>query len=387
MMARYRWLALVTLVLLLASPSLATAAPTKESVGKKIYFDADLSSPKGMSCATCHDPSSGFADPRGGAVSAGIIEGLFGNRNAPTSAYAYLIPPFHFDDERDEYVGGQFWDGRADTLEDQAKGPFLNPLEMHMPSSEIVVLRVSKSDYADEFRQVFGRDSLDKKGAETSFGYIAEAIAAYERSAEVNPFSSKHDVAMTKSGPQRMQMFTMQERRGMMLFRGKGKCATCHPGAMMMGGGGMGGGGMGGGGMGGDMPKAPFSDFAYDNLGLPANPANPFYLLQPKYNQLGLQWIDLGLGGRIGDRDCDGMFRVPTLRNVEKTAPYGHNGYFATLKDIVHFYNTRDVAGAGWPVPEVADTMNHTIGTLGLTSAEEDDIVAFLKTLTDGYQQ
>ena len=141
---------------------------------------------------------------------------------------------------------------------------------------------------------------------EASYDLIAQAIAAYERSDELNPFDSKHDYAMTRTGQARMMVFTQQEREGMMLFNGKANCWTCHVtpmGGMGGGGGGMGGGGPGGGGMGGGggigniMPTEPilFSDYRYANLGIPRNPLNPFYTIQKKFNPLGDMWIDHGL--------------------------------------------------------------------------------------------
>ena len=155
-----RWLlAVVVLLVIFAMPSTAIATDAqqaKESVGKKIFFDTNLSTPKGQSCASCHSPEAAFADPEGEVVSPGALPGRFGNRNAPMATYASYIPAFDFDETKGVYVGGQFWDGRADSLEEQAKGPFLNPLEMNMPNKTSVVARVAASDYADEFEEAFG---------------------------------------------------------------------------------------------------------------------------------------------------------------------------------------------------------------------------------------
>jgi cytochrome c peroxidase len=182
----------------------------------------------------------------------------------------------------------------------------------------------------------------------------------------VSPFNSRFDTYVgTGNG------LTAQETLGLSLFNGKAKCDKCHSGK-------------------------DFTDFTYNNLGVPKNPKNPFYS-EPLFNPLGVSWVDLGLGGYLKSNGYDasvyepelGKFKVPTLRNVD-TRPsagfvkaYGHNGYFKSLEEIVHFYNTRDVPGAGWTAPEYAANMTSEVGNLGLTPAEEEAIVAFLKTLTD----
>lgn len=223
----------------------AVAAPSAASVGKLLFFDTDLSNPRGQSCASCHDPGAGFADPDTAIpVSSGAVPERFGNRNSPSAAYASLIPPRTYDPTLGTFVGGLFWDGRAATLEDQAKGPFLNVLEMHLPTKQVVVARVRQSSYADDFKAVFGPHSLSLSNVDAAYDNIAFAIAEYERSEELNPYTSKHDLAMTRLGPARMMTFTMDERMGMMLFNGKAQCSQCHVTPMS----GMGSGGMGGGG-------------------------------------------------------------------------------------------------------------------------------------------
>lgn len=134
-----------------------------------------------------------------------------------------------------------------------------------------------------------------------------------------------------------------------------------------------------------------FSDFRYANLGIPKNWSSPFLSMPTAFNRDSLDYVDHGLaddlpGGLAANPQYDGMFRTPSLRNVALTPPYGHNGYFATLKEVVHFYNTRDVPGAGWPAPEVsANLETATMGNLGLTPREEDQLVAFMGTLSDGW--
>jgi cytochrome c peroxidase len=359
------------------APASALGLTSLESLGKKLYFDANLSTPNGQACADCHHPSAGWADPvRTWPVSQGVLPDRFGGRNSPTAAYAAYSPAFQWNAMKGVYLGGQFWDGRAADLVAQAKGPFLNPVEMNNPDKAAVVNDVKSSSYASLFRQVFGSTSLSN--TTKAYDNIAVAIAAYEKSTEVNTFSSKYDAHMAGRAS-----LTSQESQGMMLFRGKGKCSTCHGSCGMggggggMGGGGMGGGGCCGGGGGGGMGgRAVFTDFSYRNLGVPANPILPLY---------GPEVLDLGLGGVLGASNQDGKFKVPTLRNVAVTGPYTHNGYFSDLTELVQFYNTRDVGD--WPAPEVPRNLSMELGDLGLTSSEVDAIVAFLETLTDGYVQ
>jgi cytochrome c peroxidase len=214
-----------------------------------------------------------------------------------------------------------------------------------------------------------------------NYDSIALSIAAYEASPEVNAFTSKFDLA--KLG---LVNLTRQERQGRALFQGKAKCARCHP-------------------ANGNQPL--YTDFTFDNLGLPRNPENPVYDHNPDF-------VDLGLGGFLANtaeysdyaEDNLGKHKVPTLRNVDLrpsgdfVKAFGHNGYFKTLEGIVHFYNTRDVkpvcpgdyteaealAADCWPEPEVPENLNTAeLGNLGLSAEQEAAIVAFLKALSDGY--
>ncbi|NWG75934.1 MAG: c-type cytochrome [Rubrivivax sp.] len=356
-----------------------TATP-KERLGQLLFEDVSLSNPPGQSCATCHARGAGFADPnRAFPTSMGVRPGLFGDRNAPSAAYMAFSPAFHFDETEQLYVGGQFWDGRAATLDEQAKQPFLNPLEMANTSPAQVVEKVRAAAYAPLFVEVFGADAF----ADTAraFDRIAEAIAAFERTPVFAPFTSKYDAYLAG----RAQL-TAQELRGLRLFEreDKGNCAACHPVAR---------GADGRGGLG--------TDFTYDNLGVPKNPDNPFYRLAEAYNPAGERHVDRGLGGVVGRASEYGKFKVPTVRNVEVTAPYMHNGYFTSLRAVVDFYNTRDVKPrcadelvreaealerGCWPRPETVANVNvDELGHLRLTEREVDDLVAFMLTLTDGW--
>ena len=336
----------------------------QERLGRMLFFDESLSSPAGQSCASCHAPEAGFGDPNPEIpVSQGADPELFGNRNDLSAAYASFIPPLHYDEDEEVWVGGLFWDGRANTLEEQAKGPPLNPLEMANPNIEAIVFSIRAAEYSGLFRQVYGEDALED--SDVAYDYFADAIAAYERSYELNPFNSKYDAFLAGEA-----LLTEQEMRGLALFQSetKGNCSACHPSLP------------------GPNREPPlFTDFTYDNLGVPRNPESPFYSLAEEFNQSGFQYVDLGLGPVVEDPDFNGAFRVPTLRNVALTPPYMHNGAFKTLFQVVSFYNTRDVSS--WPSPEVPANVNREeLGNLGLTSREITDIVAFLRTLSDGYE-
>jgi cytochrome c peroxidase len=341
-------------------------------LGKNLFFDSNLSDPPGQSCSACHGPTVGWTGPdqvinAGGAVYEGAVPGRFGNRKPPSAAYAGASPILYHNGS--SWVGGMFWDGRAtgwtlgDPLAEQAQGPFLNPLEQNNASAASVIDKVLASSYKELFLQVCTVPSQ-------YYECIARSIATFERSAEVSPFTSKYDYWLKGQAK-----LNGQEQLGLSLFRGKAKCANCHV-------------------------EPLFTDFSYDNLGLPPNPLNPFYN-ETAWNPEGSAWVDTGLGGFLKAagypenvwKDGWGKFKVPTLRNVDKrpfkkfVKAYGHNGYFKSLEEIVHFYNTRDISGAGWPAPEIALNINTTeMGDLGLNHGEELAIAAFLKTLTDGFQ-
>jgi cytochrome c peroxidase len=270
------------------------------------------------------------------------------------------------------------WDGHApgltlgDPLAEQALQPFVNPLEQNIASGDVVVNKVKQSKYANLFMQVWGTNAFDD--AVTAYQMIGRSIADYERSAEVSPYNSRFDTYLgTGKG------LTDKETLGLSLFNGKAKCTKCHTSTADPASG-----------------KVLFTDFTYHNNGVPKNPKNPFYTVI-EFNPLGASWIDMGLGGYLKSAGFVasvyeqefGKFKVPTLRNVDKrpnasfVKAYGHNGYFKSLEDIVHFYNTRDVPGAGWPASEYAANMTSEVGNLGLTTTEEEAIVSFLKTLTD----
>lgn len=348
----------VAFLLSSAAPSWA-AAPADgglskiQHLGKIMYQDKDFSYNSTMSCQTCHHRTAGFADPENSrdpynsVASTGADGVSTGGRNAPSAAYAGYSPPLYWDSGLGSYVGGMFWDGRAsghspdlaDPLAEQAQGPPLNPVEMNMPDAEAVVQAVRDSNYVHLFQKVFGPDSLDD--ATEAYNNIARAIAAYERSSEIQAFASRFDANELSVG----------ELRGLALV--EKHCSTCH--ATTAGNG---------------SPSPLFTNYSYADIGVPYNPL------------IGNTEPDTGLGGYLEEPDQNGKFKVPTLRNTAVSAPYGHNGYFPTLRMMVDFHNTRDTGD--WAPPEVTDNLNTTdVGAMGLTEDEVDDIVAFLYSLTD----
>lgn len=337
----------------------------KAQLGRAIFFDAQLSEPAGQSCASCHQPTAGFADPDAELpVSRGVNPAHFGNRNTPSIAYAAFTPVFHFDQQEGLYIGGFFHDGRAHTLEAQAKGPFLNPLEMGNPDAATLMAKVWRADYAALFAEVYGSEAMTDVGR--GYDAVADALAHFERTEFFSPFNSKYDAYLRGQ----IQL-TAQELRGLKLFEDekKGNCAACHPSARAED---------------GSLPL--FTDFSYDNLGVPKLERSPFYSVSAQYNPQGAAVIDKGLGAVLNKASENGKFKVSTLRNIARTAPYMHNGVFKTLTEVVEFYNSRD-SDHQWPQPEVAENMNdEELGDLKLNKQEVADIVAFLHTLSDGYR-
>lgn len=372
------------------------AGPAEVALGRQLFTDTRFSWMRNQSCASCHQltpardakthlplPAPGFVDPvgveTGRPVSRGSIPSRFGSLNAPSVGYAAFSPAFHYDEAEGLYVGGLFWNGRAKTLADQAAQPFLNPVEMAMPSRAAVVARLREAPaYRGPFLSLYGIDLAKTPTAaqtDAAFGAMTRAIASFEATLTFGPFTSKFDFYMGG----RAQL-TAQERAGLDLFIGKARCSACHDVAPAQN-------------PDGSWRGALFTDFTYDNIGLPRN-----YLIP------GAPAPDWGLGGRADIAAVDptgaeiGKHRVMSLRNIAITPPYGHNGVFRTLEQVVHFYNTRDTLGRvstntdpgfgikGWPPAEIPQTVNRDeLGRLGLTAAEEAALVAFLKTLTDGY--
>ncbi len=344
-----------------------------QDVGKKLFFDEDLSSNGNQSCASCHDPDFGFADPDvtvGAPVSEGSVTGEFGNRNAPTAAYASFTPDFvkiatQTDDNTvSNFQGGQFLDGRATDLVEQAKGPFLNPVEMNNTDKAEVVTKVQNASYASDFTDVFGAGAFSD--VDQAYDNIAAAIAAFEATSELSPFTSKFDAVMAGSAT-----FTASEQNGFDLFTGattpETKCANCHTVNSP------------------DAAGSLFTDFNYYNVGAPINASNPANVANPAFR-------DGGLGDRTDLTPAEqaaeqGKFRTPTLRNVELTAPYMHNGVHETLEEVITHY---DLFSDDNITPEVNANLAEEMAPglfqpLGLQPQDYTDLENFMLTLTDGY--
>ena len=362
---------------LIAAAGCTSSPLSKDKLGAMVFADTDLSQPTGQSCADCHTARVAFRDPESSrTTSMGAVAGRFGVRNAPTAMYARYTPPLHFDAGQQRWIGGLFWDGRAHGLEDQVAGPLLNPLEMNQPDKAAVVAAVGRAPYAPAFRTLFGPGALDD--VDTAFGHIADVIAAYERTSTFAPFSSRYDRYLAGE-----HTLDEAELRGLAIFEdpARGNCASCHPSRP-----------------GPDGTPPMFTDWSYANLGIPRYGNNKFYVQPAPFNPDGERYVDHGLSATVGDPAQDGKFRVPTLRNIAATPPYGHNGYFENLAYLIDFLNTRDigsrdvgtcsraVAGSrcAWPGAEVPATVEHDrIGHLGLSDQEISDLLAFLATLTD----
>ncbi len=281
----------------------------KIELGKKLFFDTRLSLDRASSCATCHAPEKAFTD---GLPRSKGFQGALLPRNSPTVLNA-------------AYNTAQFWDGRAATLDEQCKGPLLAVAEMNMLDEKHLVDRLNSiPGYRQDFQAVFNQGpSLDN---------VAHAVAAFERTL-VTPQSRFDRYA---SGDK--SALTEQEKRGLIVFIGKGTCSECHNG-----------------------PN--FTDNKYHNLGLvPAHGA-------PE---------DAGRYSISKKEEDRNAFKTPGLRNVALTAPYMHDGSSATLEEVIDLY---DRGGGEGP------NKSKLIYKLNLTAQDKADLLAFLKTLTGNIPQ
>ncbi|HHT9118523.1 MAG TPA: cytochrome-c peroxidase, partial [Candidatus Hypogeohydataceae bacterium YC38] len=282
--------------------------PEKVALGKRLYFDPRLSYDNTVSCVPCHDLRLAGGD--GGPVSTGI-SGQKGGRSAPPTINA-------------AYMDLQFWDGRAPSLEEQAKGPVVNPIEMGMPSHQTLVEKLKGiEEYRLDFQKVFG--------GEITIDNMAKAIAAFERTllSGNSPFD-RYKYAGEEGA------LSDLAKQGMGIFVGKGRCITCHQFTDRF---------------------ALFMDNNFHNLGVGMNKTNP----------------DLGRYGVTGKEKDKGAFKTPTLRNIALTAPYMHDGSERTLEAVVEFY---DRGGTKNPY------LDGAMQSLNLTQIEKAALVELMRSLT-----
>jgi len=310
----------------------------KVELGKKLYFDRRLSLDDTVSCATCHDPRHGFAEPRPVSIGVGGAKGV---RNAPTAFDA-------------AFLATQFWDGRAATLEEQAKGPITNPVEMALPDEAAAEVKIGGlPEYAPLFEKAFGDSKV-------SIDRIAQAIASFERTlvdveAPIDRFAAGDASAISESA-----------KRGWELFNAKARCNTCH----------------------GHVSAYPlFTDDLFHNIGVAAKDVNFEALakkLQSHPEDLDKLSHEPGLNqlGRFivtKEHKDIGAFKTPHLRNIALTPPYMHDGSEATLEAVIEFYDK-----GGNPNPWLDGGMR----PLGLSVQEKADLVELMKTFTsDGMER
>jgi cytochrome c peroxidase len=363
--------------------------PAVTALGRAMFFDPSLSASGKQACASCHSPQHAYGPPDGHDVQLGGPSGkLAGTRAVPSIRYVQSVPTFteHFhegeDDSKDQGpTGGHTWDGRAASIHEQARLPLFSPVEMANRKPADVIAKVKRAPYAAQMREIFGADVFDDETRAMSA--IVLALEVFQQSpSDFYPYTSKYDAVLR--GQTRL---SPQELRGFLLFNdpAKGNCASCHPSGMQEGG----------------FPQ--FSDWGFIALGVPRNaklPANH----DPAH-------FDLGLCGPdrrdfAGRSDYCGLFRTPSLRNVAERRVFFHNGAFHRLEDVVSFYATRDTEPQRWyprgkrgktekydDLPaRYRDNINTDPpfgGKAGdppvLSKQEIADVVAFLKTLSDGY--
>jgi cytochrome c peroxidase len=365
-------------------PVLLSSLSQNAALGEKIFHDASLSASGKQSCASCHDPDHAHGPGNDLSVQLGGANGdVPGFRAAPSLRYMQQAPAFHFEADGTP-VGGFDRDGRAQTLQDQAERPFLAPHEMANATKADVVASLKKAAYANQFRAAFGAAIFDN--VDQAFSRIVFALQQFEKEdTRFQPFDSKYDQFLAGK-----VMLADAELRGLALFNNpaKGNCLACHTSAR-----------------GADGSAPLFTDFSYDNLGVPRN-TRIAATRDPAYFDLGLCGPDrTDLTAR---QDLCGAFKVPTLRNVATRKAFFHNGAFTNLTDVVRFYVRRDTNPEEW-YPLGADGVVEKFNDLplalrknvntseapynrqpgmapALTETEIADLVQFLGTLTDGYR-
>ena len=372
-----------------ASPSGVPMQVSVESVaisalGKMIFRDTSLSASGQLACASCHNPDNAHAQTNDLAAQLGGPDlATQGSRAAPSLRYLNLTPRFLL--AADGSASGGFnRDGRAQTLAEQAQRPFLAPHEMANADAGVLISRLQRAAYAEQFRALFGATIFDN--AATAFERVLLALQQYQNEdSDFHPFDSKYDQFIAGK-----LTLDPAELRGLALFNNptKGNCAACHTSAKRA-----------------DGSPPLFTDFSFDNIGVPRNPllaANR----DPAYYDLGLCGPDRT--DQTAQRKLCGAFKVPTLRNVATRKVFFHNGRFNNLRDVLGFYVRRDTNPEEWyPTgsdgtvlkfndlpPELRANVNITEVPYNrqpgqapaLSVAEIDDVIRFLGTLTDSYR-
>ncbi len=353
----------------------ALAAPDKgelANLGRALFFDVNLSANRNQSCASCHDPARAFSGSRDNGVSGAVSlggDGLsLGDRNAPSTTYAFLIPNFHKDD-KNEFIGGFFHDGRAPTMVDQAGQPFVNQIEMALADDAAVVNRVRENPaYVESLEKLYGNSIFDQP--ERAFRAITESIVAFEKTEEFAPFDSRYDRFLRGE----YQLSEEEELGRLLFFSSLTNCVTCHTLNTRE-----------------SSAHETFTDHHYYNIGVPTNKR------VRQLNNLQETHRDLGLleNPTVDDPSQAGKFRVPSLRNVAVTGPYMHNGVFQELNTAIFFYGkfmlsnrksqVNPETGKAWGQPEVAETVELAVLSQGqpITRDRAELIATFLRTLTD----
>ncbi|NMV36355.1 cytochrome-c peroxidase [Ralstonia insidiosa] len=368
------------------------SVPAMTALGKALFFDPALSASGRQACASCHSPTHAYGPPNDLSVQLGGADmHKTGVRAAPSLRYIQNVPPFseHFfendgnDSEDQGPTGGYTWDGRVSSTHDQARIPLLSAHEMANGTPAAVVAKLRNGRHAQTFRQVFGDDILDNE--DTAFRAALMALEVFQQTpSEFYPYDSKYDAFLRKQ-----VKLSPQEMRGLQVFAdpAKGNCASCHVSAIKQ-----------------DGAFPAFTDFGHIAVGVPRNLALAANA-DPAF-------FDLGLCGPdrtdLKDRtDYCGRFRTPSLRNVALRKTFFHNGAIHSLEDAVRFYAQRDTQPQKW-YPRKADGTVDKFDDLPaqyranvnmeppfggkpgdkpvLSEADVRDIVAFLKTLTDGYR-
>jgi cytochrome c peroxidase len=368
------------------------SADAMTAVGRALFLEPSLSASGKTACASCHSPARAFGPPNALSVQRGGADGRhWGVRAVPSLMYLQNVPSFtehYFEDEGDDSIdqgpaGGLTWDGRARSAHDQARLPLFSPFEMANSGVATVVAKVEHAGYAAQFRDTFGERVFDDK--ELAFKGVLMALETYQQdSGDFYPYTSKYDAWL-----QHRAVLTSAEARGLAAFNdpAKGNCDRCHPSAMR----------------GGAFPQ--FTDFGYAAIGAPRNADIP--------SNADKRYYDLGLCGPLrtdlsNRNEYCGLFRTPSLRNVGTRRVFFHNGVFHRLEDVVRFYAERDTSPQKW-YSRAADGSTQTFDDLpdgyrrnldretpfdrhvggrpAFSERDVKDVVAFLNTLTDGYDR